>query len=341
MPVHVPETGGAGFTITGVGQDAISTPSGAWVWRGIDYSPDLGLFVAVAATGPATNQFAMTSPDGETWTSRTLSHNFEWRSVAWSPDLGLFAAVANGGTASTRVATSPDGITWTFRTTPSYGIQFTDVVWGDGRFVAVGDGVDSGSLGYLVSTSDDGITWNRIHAGTNKQLSGVAHNAGGSVFVAVALVTGGSDVSQVTVSNNAGQSWSPKDIGSARDWFDVAYSPSLGRFFAVGASGAGSYSDDNGETWNYIGGVVGINSNVWSSVEWSEELGIFISFASSGVNPLRASWSFDGITWHDGSAPISYPRWRSVYVNSIGAFITVGSQSGNAAWRSCLHYTSP
>ena len=338
MPVHVPETGGAGFTITGVGQDSITSPSGAWVFRGVAYAPALNLFAAVAESGPASNLFAMTSPDGETWTSRTLDDGFAWRGVAWSPDLGLFAAVANSGTATARIVTSPDGITWTARTTPTEGIQFTDIVWGDGHFVAVGDGVDSGSLGFKVSTSTDGITWNRLHAGTNKNVSGVAYNAGDSVFVLVTLNAGGSAVNQVTVSSDGGQTWVPKTASSVTDWYDVAYASSLGRFVAVGAGGAIMYSDDNGDTWT--GDTIG-NANTFLSIEWSDELEIFLAVASAGVNAVKNVWSFDGVTWFDGSQANSNARYRSVYEDSIGAFISVGAQTADAVWRSCLHYTSP
>jgi hypothetical protein len=71
---------------------------------GITWSPELSLFVAVAISD--TNRVA-TSPDGITWTSRTIDAN-GWDSITWSPELSLFAAVAYSGT--NRVATSNLGI---------------------------------------------------------------------------------------------------------------------------------------------------------------------------------------------------------------------------------------
>ena len=57
---------------------------------------------------------AATSPDGITWTERTLpSITNSWINICWSPELRLFCAVANS---SNKAATSPDGITWTERT---------------------------------------------------------------------------------------------------------------------------------------------------------------------------------------------------------------------------------
>jgi len=62
------------------------------------------LFVAVAGSG--TNRVA-TSPDGITWTGRTIEA-YDWVSVTWSPELSLFVVVSWSGT--NRVATSNLGI---------------------------------------------------------------------------------------------------------------------------------------------------------------------------------------------------------------------------------------
>jgi hypothetical protein len=60
------------------------------------WSPEAGLFVAVANTG--TGNRVMTSPDGITWTARTSAADNQWHSVTWSPEAGLFVAVAYSGT---------------------------------------------------------------------------------------------------------------------------------------------------------------------------------------------------------------------------------------------------
>jgi hypothetical protein len=79
-------------------------------WGGIAWSPELGLFAAVANSGVGNR--VMTSPDGIYWTTRTSAADNNWRAIAWSPVLGLFAAVAYSGSGD-RVMTSPDGIYWT------------------------------------------------------------------------------------------------------------------------------------------------------------------------------------------------------------------------------------
>ena len=72
-------------------------------WYSVCWSPELGLFCAVARTGVGNR--VMTSPYGFDWTIRVSAEDNNWYSVCWSPELGLFAAVATSGT-GTRVMTS-------------------------------------------------------------------------------------------------------------------------------------------------------------------------------------------------------------------------------------------
>jgi hypothetical protein len=65
-------------------------------WRSVCWSPEAGLFVAVAVTG--TGNRVMTSPDGINWTARSSAVDNQWYSVCWSPEAGLFVAVAVTGT---------------------------------------------------------------------------------------------------------------------------------------------------------------------------------------------------------------------------------------------------
>jgi hypothetical protein len=71
------------------------------------WSPQLGLFVAVAPDG--VNR-VMTSSNGINWISSTAAQANQWYGVCWSAELGLFVAVSIDGT--NRVMTSSNGITW-------------------------------------------------------------------------------------------------------------------------------------------------------------------------------------------------------------------------------------
>ena len=80
-------------------------------WRDITWSPELGIFVAVAESG--TGNRVMTSPDGINWASNEVPSR-SWESVIWSPELGLFAAVSDSGTGD-RVMTSVSSFSYPYR----------------------------------------------------------------------------------------------------------------------------------------------------------------------------------------------------------------------------------
>jgi hypothetical protein len=183
----------------------LTSPDGsAWTSRSLpsDYYSLLnsvayngGLFVAV---GEYTFNYSiagqhddgiLTSPDGITWTRRTLpdrtADSYSYlRSVTYGG--GQFVAVGTrlNPTAATSteavILTSLDGISWTSRTSPvvipaNTSLSFTRVVNGGGQYVAVGNVFNtstSGSAnqsGFIIS-STDGITW------TNRTLPGLPSN---------------------------------------------------------------------------------------------------------------------------------------------------------------------
>lgn len=87
-----------------------STPATTGFIQSMAWSPTLNLFCAVANTNTVR---CITSPDGITWTARTIPSR-EWRNIAWSPELSLFCALSYDGASA---AQSADGITWTELTT--------------------------------------------------------------------------------------------------------------------------------------------------------------------------------------------------------------------------------
>lgn len=86
-----------------------------------------------------------TSPDGITWTSRTIPSS-SFTDVIYANGLYVAYGAWAGGTP---IATSPDGVTWTARTAGTSAIL--QIIYGGGLFVAVGTGG--------VYTSTDGLTW--------------------------------------------------------------------------------------------------------------------------------------------------------------------------------------
>ena len=138
-------------------------------YRSVTYGN--GLYVSISFDG--TNR-VMTSPDGITWTARSVPLNV-YLSVTFGN--GLFVAVAD--TSSTNIViTSPDGITWTPRIAPN-GSWFS-VTYGNGIFVAVGN---YGSASIL--TSPDGITWTARSTTAFFSFSGTSVTFQNGLFVAV------------------------------------------------------------------------------------------------------------------------------------------------------------
>ena len=101
-----------------------------------------GLFISVGAAG------CITSPDGVTWSTRTMPAVLTWSSLASGN--GMIVAIPRNVT-NTACASSPDGINWTARTLPTSS-TWNSVAFGNGVFVAT-DGVSA------VATSPDGINW--------------------------------------------------------------------------------------------------------------------------------------------------------------------------------------
>lgn len=98
----------------------LNTPVGN-DWECIDYSPELGLFCAVASSGTddrviiwdGVNDWRL--PTGLTCSNR----NNNWKTNVWNPDLGLWCAFSSSGLAGYACMTSPDTDNWSAVATPS------------------------------------------------------------------------------------------------------------------------------------------------------------------------------------------------------------------------------
>jgi hypothetical protein len=140
------------------------------VWSG-------SLFVAVGHGGTI-----LTSPDGLSWTSRTLNVHQRLdqhlRGIAWSGSqfvaIGGYSGIINP---TGMFFTSPDGITWTSHTSGTKQYLFS-VVWSGSQYVA-------GGLNGTILTSPDGISWtsHSVTITPDFGLNGIAWS--GTQFVAV------------------------------------------------------------------------------------------------------------------------------------------------------------
>jgi hypothetical protein len=203
-------------------------------WNGLAYGN--GKWVATASAGSGTNtQLGMTSPDGVTWTLRSIGASIDdWGEVVWAPELSLFVTVGNKGSDGNAVAaTSPDGITWTVRTT-TLGITtgtVASLAWSGSLFVAV----YRSSSATAIMTSPDGITW----TGRDKGSTSVAYDvcwAGDKFVIPLASPT---DTTKAILTSPDGITWTQQITpGGDRDWYGIAYN-GTDKLVAVGGTGVG------------------------------------------------------------------------------------------------------
>ncbi len=261
-----------------------------------------GVFVAMPSTGEASST-AYTSPDGITWTARTLPASSYWFDVTYGG--GLFVAI---GQSSISIATSPDGVTWTSRTAPGGIGNPISVSYGNGRFVV---GPISSAVGM---TSTDGITWTATTFPTTGYWYGIAY--GNGVFVA-GNTQGGAFATSVN-----GTTWttrtSPNGLGSLYIVFGN------GKFVATNNSGV-VFTSIDGISWTYK--ALGTPAVPYlGKVAFGS--GIFIII--SGSSDSNFCWvSLDGNNWTTKALPRSV-TWSGVACGS-DKFVAVATTPVSAS----------
>jgi len=291
------------------------TPATNAVWTDVTWSPDRQLFVAVGAS------VVMTSPDGITWTARTVAEANNWKGVCWSSTLGLFVAVAQDGTH--RVMTSVDGLTWTAQTAAA-ALQWQKVTWAPalGLFCAVAiDGSPNS-----IMTSPDGVTWTQ-RAGSPGWA--IAWSPALHLFVTVNT--------QPSTSPD-GITWTLRTPPSNNTWFGVTWAPEVGLFVAVSVNGTSdsthrAMASADGITWT---GYTTPNAGTWTSVAWAASLHLFAAVAnnSGDVRIITTNVStYQTLTGIPASGPgsILYPITQGDPVNLRVVVDDVAAQAVIAA----------
>lgn len=160
--------------------------------RGVCYSSDLDLWVAVGANSAA----YWSDDDGETWTAGTGEPAAKtFYSVCWSPTLGLFVACGSAISGTNNVMYSSDGKAWTDGSiTNGTYYRAADC---NGRIVVCGVAA--------VAYSDDGQTFTDATPTTpGTPWRGLAFNGSDTV------VAGGNDYSMKSVDASAASTYVPK-----------------------------------------------------------------------------------------------------------------------------------
>ena len=256
----------------------------------------------------------MTSPDGISWTSRTIPSSY-WSSVAYGN--GIFVASGGDGT-----AISSDGINWNMY---SFFSQAGTIVFGNGTFVIVVqnqtyvsvDGINWTATSYIkgyglsfvngifiqangsnLFTSPDGINWTPSTPGTvGPYVSNFAY--GNGIFVGVKTFN---FTRAAFVRSTDGKNWSTR----LSNLISLVYGNSM--WVACSDIDAQPfrtlYYSKNGRDWFFSNSP----PTTWSSVTYGN--GYFMAVSNNGTYPV--AYSQDGINWSTVTTGFQATDWKSV-----------------------------
>jgi len=294
-------------------------------WASIAWSPELGLFAAVAITGVGNR--VMTSPDGVNWTLRASAADNDWTSITWSPEFGLFAAVAITGVGN-RVMTSPDGVNWTIQVSAADN-DWTSITWSPELWLFAA--VAMTGVGNRVMTSPDGVNWTIQVSAADNDWNAIAWSPELGLFVAVA----GSGVGNRVMTSPDGVNWTIRASAANNAWNAIAWSPELGLFVAVAGSGVGNrvMTSPDGVNWTIRASAA---NNVWNAITWSPEFRLFMATALTGIDNEIMS-STDGINW-TSRVNAANNGWTGIaWSPELRLFVTVAENGvGNRAMTSSI-----
>jgi surface protein len=240
--------------------------------------------------------YGASSPDGITWTSRSLSSSFSYGSSNVVYGNGVFVSVGNYGG---YVATSVDGITWaTQRVLPNY-LNWYSLTYGNGIFVALGYNSN------VAATSVDGISWTQRTLPVGSLWYGITY--GNGVFVALGYN------SNTAVTSPDGITWTQRTLPFVDNWYSLAYGN--GVFVALSINSNNALTSPDGITWTQR--VLPV-SDGWYAVTYGN--GVFVAVANGGNTAI----SKDGILWNTISSSVLPAKpWSSIiYANGIFLLIT-------------------
>lgn len=266
----------------------------------------------------------LTSPDGVTWTSRTLpGSNTSAMAISYANGKWWLA----GGTALT-LYWSTDGISWT-SVTPSFnGFSATAgrVAYGNGVYVCV---PTSSSSGY-VSYSADGTTWSAA--------GGLVNFAANSnvVFSGSSFVAGSSGNSTLFVSTN-GSSWTNYTSVSGTGIGDM-FVTAAGIIFLTSSSATNTYySADGGRSTvqlqasSYMRGVAGATNSVTFYAHQSASFPYFRGgtyYGSTATPPYSPGGTTNAIGGSAGGQHVIYSNGN----NYPGPRLEGYGQGGNSTY---------
>jgi hypothetical protein len=193
-------------------------------WSRVTYGN--GLFVAVSAQAGA---MAWSDDNGKTWTASTAASQ-SYVCLAYGNGIFLAMSSDTGG----QYARSTDGKNWTALSTPVVGAttvwqQWSDIAYGNGRFVVIGNGAATGPIKY----SFDGITW--YSTPKNYNVDKISYGQG--IFVALSIGN------NIAYTSEDGLAWTQQTVSASQYSaisFGYASTTYKGTFVVTGNSNVSS-----------------------------------------------------------------------------------------------------
>lgn len=259
-----------------------------------------------------------TSPDGITWTTRTIGSGATFNGVAYGA--GLFVVV---GSNISSVQTSPDGATWTLRNVlPSLSL-WAFVTWSGTKFVTVG--VSSNKAAY----STTGLTWTASTLPSTSTWAAMAWGAGVFCVIASTTTTAATATSPDGITWTAGVLPTPATSGT---WAGLAFGAGL--FVAVAKGTITCATSPDGLTWTARSMPI---SAGWSAVTWTGTLFVAVSY---NVGTMYAT-SPDGITWTQGTMPVMASYTALAWNGSLLCVVSDAFVGGTATAGFAFSSTDP
>lgn len=184
----------------------------------------------------------------------TSSDGADWDRIVWTDGgtVNLTGAASGNGRLVVvglegSIGASDEGGGWTvIRRDPGAFFGASDVAFGAGRFVAVGEAFNPDfGLGAVIRTSPDGIEWSPVESGL-PGLAAVTYGKGIFVAAGAGFVATSAD----------GIAWVPSPFDAPRQLFAIAYGD--GRFVITGGHGSVFTSSDGVEWTSRNSGVSGV-----------------------------------------------------------------------------------
>lgn len=317
-------TGLGYMAITSLGVPSISADGNVWTQKttlastiSVATNPSGSIYVALNSTS-----VVYSTTDGVTWTSRFTASTGGGTAVRvrWCNDrfivLGNYPSSPVGG----RIYWSFNGINWYWADSATttadgvnhaFGVNYADVAYGNGIFVAVGGGVSSGSIPTndaetnYSAYSNDGSTWYQTqNMPTRSVWSGVAF--GNGVFVAISkhprnnVASGFTNLFNGTYGTFAGYNFYSETTGRQ------------GREIAVSTNGV-----------DWVTSLLPLSAE-WSSITFNGHVFIAVSIFGGSY-----AVSQDGFHWNVRQLP-AQTHLGSICTGASNVAVAVPSGYGNS-----------